>query len=161
MRSAVAGFIEAGGPVYAECGGLIYLTRSLSWQGKRCKMAGVIPADTVMHEKPQGRGYVRLRDRGNGPWPASVRKPTDGAVHAHEFHYSSLSGFTGEQHQFAYQVLRGTGIDGQNDGYFYKNLLASYTHMRNVGDNDWVERFVAQVRACKAERPGTKKVSDV
>jgi cobyrinic acid a,c-diamide synthase len=161
MRSAIADFIEVGGPVYAECGGLIYLTRSLSWQGKRCNMVGVIPADTVMHEKPQGRGYVRLRDRGNGPWPASVRKPTDGAVHAHEFHYSSLSGFTGEQHQFAYQVLRGTGIDGQNDGYFYKNLLASYTHMRNVGDNDWVERFVAQVRACKAERPGTKKVSDV
>jgi cobyrinic acid a,c-diamide synthase len=161
IRSAIADFIEAGGPVYAECGGLIYLTRSLSWRGKRCRMVGLVPADTVMHEKPQGRGYVRLRDRGNGPWPASTRPPADGVIHAHEFHYSSLSGFTGDQRQFAYQVLRGTGIDGQNDGYFYKNLLASYTHMRNVGDNDWVERFVAQVRACKAQRPGTKKVNDV
>ncbi|MEJ2452697.1 MAG: cobyrinate a,c-diamide synthase [Candidatus Thiodiazotropha sp.] len=161
MRNAIADFIEAGGPVYAECGGLMYLTRSLSWRGKKCRMVGVIPAHTEMHEKPQGRGYVRLRDRGKGPWPPSKCNPTDGVIHAHEFHYSSLSGFTGEHDHFAYQVLRGTGIDGQNDGYFYKNLLASYTHMRNVGGNDWVERFVAHVRVCKTGRPGTKKVKDV
>lgn len=157
MRGAIAEFIEAGGPVYAECGGLIYLTRSLSWQGKRCKMVGVIPADTEMHQRPQGRGYVRLRDRGNGPWPASTKETGDGTIQAHEFHYSSLGGFRGEQNRFAYEVLRGTGIDGQNDGYFYKNLLASYTHMRNVGDNDWVKRFVAHVRGCKALRTGANK----
>ncbi len=155
MRRAVADFIEAGGPVYAECGGLMYLTRSLSWQGKQCRMVGVIPADTVMHEKPQGRGYVRLKDRGNGPWPASTQTASSDVIQAHEFHYSTLQNFSGDQDRFAFQVLRGTGIDGQNDGYFYKNLLASYTHMRNVGDNHWVERFVAQVRACKARRPGT------
>lgn len=161
MRRAIAGFIEAGGPVYAECGGLMYLTRSLSWQGKKCRMVGVIPADTVMHEKPQGRGYVRLRDRGNGPWPPSKHSMPDGVINAHEFHYSSLSGFSGDQSHFTYQVLRGTGIDGQNDGYIHKNLQASYAHMRSVGGNDWVERFVAHVRACKAGTPGTTKVNDV
>lgn len=154
MRQAIADFIEAGGPVYAECGGLMYLTRSLSWQGKRCKMVGIIPADTLMHEKPQGRGYVRLQDRGNGPWPVLKQSADGDVIQAHEFHYSSLQGLPGEQDRFAFQVLRGTGIDGRNDGYFYKNLLASYTHMRNVGGNDWVERFVAQVRACKARRSG-------
>ncbi|MEJ2693116.1 MAG: hydrogenobyrinic acid a,c-diamide synthase (glutamine-hydrolyzing) [Candidatus Thiodiazotropha sp.] len=154
MRLAIADFIEAGGPVYAECGGLIYLTRSLSWQGNRCRMVGVIPADTEMHEKPQGRGYVQLKDRGNGPWPPSRHAADGEAIHAHEFHYSSLYGYSGDRDRFAYQVLRGTGIDGHNDGYFYKNLLASYTHMRNVGGNDWVERFVAQVRANRARHPG-------
>ena len=157
MRRAIAAFIEAGGPVYAECGGLMYLTRSLSWQGKRCRMVGVIPAETVMHEKPQGRGYVRLRDRGTGPWPASTMKRAEDVIHAHEFHYSALTGLESGSCTFAYQVLRGTGIDGENDGYTYKNLLASYTHMRNVGDNDWVERFVAHVRACRAESLETDK----
>jgi cobyrinic acid a,c-diamide synthase len=161
MREAIAAFIEKGGPVYAECGGLMYLTRSLSWQGKKCKMVGVIPADTVMHKKPQGRGYVRLKDRGNGPWPASTGVSTEEPIHAHEFHYSALSGLDGDAGRFAYQVLRGRGIDGENDGYIYKNLLASYTHMRSVGDNNWVERFVAHVRACRAPDPEITKVSDV
>jgi cobyrinic acid a,c-diamide synthase len=156
MRRAIAEFIEAGGPVYAECGGLMYLTRSLSWKGKKCRMVGIIPADTVMHEKPQGRGYVRLRDRGNGPWPGASSAET---IRAHEFHYSSLEGLAGDSGSFAYEVLRGTGIDGRNDGYFYKNLLASYTHMRNVGGNKWVDRFVAHVRSCRVGSKG--KVNDV
>ena len=150
MRQSIARFIEAGGPVYAECGGLMYLTRSLTWQGKRCRMVGVIPAETLMHDKPQGRGYVRLRDRGTGPWPGLASSEGDEVINAHEFHYSSLSGLECDADSFAYQVVRGTGIDGENDGYIYKNLLANYTHMRNVGGNDWVERFVAHVRACKA-----------
>lgn len=156
MRQALAEFIESGGPVYAECGGLMYLTRSLSWKGKKCRMVGIIPADTVMHEKPQGRGYVRLRDRGNGPWPAAAVAET---ISAHEFHYSSLEGLDDDSDNFAYEVLRGTGIDGGNDGYFYKNLLASYTHMRNVGGNKWVDRFVAHVRSCRVGSKG--KVNDV
>ena len=157
MRQAIARFIEANGPVYAECGGLMYLTRSLTWQGKRCRMVGVIPADTVMHEKPQGRGYVRLRDRGTGPWPDLASRQSGEVINAHEFHYSALSGLDCPADSFAYQVVRGTGIDGENDGYIYKNLLANYTHMRNVGGNDWVERFVAHVRACKMGNPAERK----
>lgn len=160
MRQAIAAFIEAGGPVYAECGGLMYLTRSLSWKGKKCRMVGVIPADTVMHDKPQGRGYVRLRDRGNGPWPAASQNGSAcGTISAHEFHYSSLEGLDDDPEHFAYEVLRGTGIDGRNDGYFHKNLLASYTHMRNVGGNHWVDRFVAHVRSCRVG--SISKVNDV
>lgn len=150
MRRAIADFIEEGGPVYAECGGLIYLTRSLSWRGKQCRMVGVIPADTLMHEKPQGRGYVRLRERSPAPWPRLGSEVGDGIIHAHEFHYSSISGLACDESCFAYDVLRGCGIDGEHDGYRYKNLLASYTHQRGVGGNPWVERFLAQVRACRA-----------
>ena len=60
MRESVRQAIEAGLPAYAECGGLMYLARSLSWHGEKREMAGVIAADVVMHEKPVGRGYVRL-----------------------------------------------------------------------------------------------------
>jgi cobyrinic acid a,c-diamide synthase len=148
MQQSIARFIEQGGPVYAECGGLIYLTRSLTWQGKQCRMAGVIPADTVMHEKPQGRGYVRLRETGRGPWSDGANQQGR-TIHAHEFHYSSLVGLEADKHDFAYTVERGFGIDGNSDGYVYKNLLASYSHMRSVGGNNWVERFVAQVESWK------------
>jgi cobyrinic acid a,c-diamide synthase len=70
-------------------------------------------------------------------------------IHAHEFHYSSLESLECEASDFTYEVERGTGIDGRHDGFIYKNLLASYTHMRNVGGNNWVQRFVAHVDAVK------------
>jgi cobyrinic acid a,c-diamide synthase len=158
MQQAVAGFIERGGPVYAECGGLIYLTRSLTWQGKKCRMCGVIPADTVMHEKPQGRGYVRLCETGKSPWPGLSRRQQ--TIYAHEFHYSSLVGLEASDDNYAYRVERGFGIDGEHDGYVYKNLLASYTHRRSVGGNDWVERFLALAYTRKTFRQN-QQVTDV
>lgn len=144
LREQIRAFIEGGGPVYAECGGLMYLSRSLTWRGRRCAMVGAIPGDTVMYPKPQGRGYVRLRETPAALWPS----PGSGGreISAHEFHYSALEnldpGLT-----FAYEVLRGQGIDGEHDGLIHKNLLASYTHMRDVGGNGWTRRFIEHVRA--------------
>ncbi|MET0067872.1 MAG: cobyrinate a,c-diamide synthase [Candidatus Thiodiazotropha sp.] len=161
MRQSVAEFIEKGGPVYAECGGLMYLTRTLTWNGKQCRMAGVIPGDTVMHDKPKGRGYVRLRDTGRSPWPR-LQTQGEAMIAAHEFHYSSLEGLETATDDFAYEVVRGYGIDGRYDGFIYKNLLASYTHLRSVGGNDWVKRFVAQVAAEKNDQAASKvQVNDV
>ncbi|MEW8428709.1 MAG: cobyrinic acid a,c-diamide synthase, partial [gamma proteobacterium symbiont of Ctena orbiculata] len=137
-----------------EGGGLIYLTQSLTWDAKKCRMVGVIPADTRMYEKPQGRGYVRLRDTGRGPWPKLSGEPSEWVIHAHEFHYSSLESFECDENDFVYRVERGYGINGKFDGYTYKNMLASYTHMRNAGGNDWVERFVALVDGCKTDAQG-------
>ncbi len=147
MRQAIRDAIEAGMPVYAECGGLMYLTRSIRWQDKCAEMVGVVPADTVMHTSPVGRGYVRLRPTGKAPWPAA---DTD-EVHAHEFHYSSLEnlapGLT-----YAYEVNRGAGIDGSHDGFVYKNLLANYVHLQDVESNHWVRRFVDFVRRVRDDR---------
>lgn len=142
MRNEIRAFIENGGPAYAECGGLMYLSRSLTWNGKTCKMAGVIPADAVMHSRPQGRGYVLLRETGESPW--RLLPDQDRVITAHEFHYSALEGLP-EGTRFAYDVLRGTGVDGSKDGIVYKNLLASYTHLRDVGGNQWTRRFLDHV----------------
>jgi len=140
LMRQVADFIENYGVVYAECGGLMYLSESLTWKDKECRMCGVIPGKTVMHEKPQGRGYIRLTETGTMPWPGSESEE----LAAHEFHYSSLEGMP-ENCDYAYKVVRGHGIDGHNDGYVYKNLLANYAHMRNVGNNHWAERFIAHI----------------
>ncbi len=139
LREAIREAVEAGMPVYAECGGLMYLSRSIAWGGVRCEMVGVVPGDVVMHDKPVGRGYVRLRENGANPWGGS------GEFNAHEFHYSSLENLAAGA-RFAYEVVRGTGIDGRRDGYVYKNLLASYAHLRDTEGNHWARRFVAFVR---------------
>ena len=145
LRRHIRRAIEAGMPAYAECGGLMYLARSLTWRGKRCEMAGVIPGDVVMHDRPRGRGYVVLRDSGRGLWPATGSGQSPSEIHAHEFHYSSLENLSPDT-VYAYDVLRGTGIDGKHDGIVYKNLFACYAHLRDLENNHWAARFVNFVR---------------
>jgi len=142
LRADIRAAIESGLPAYAECGGLMYLTRSLSWHGQCCDMVGVIPADTLMHEKPQGRGYVRLRETAAAPWPG---EPANGVISAHEFHYSALVNID-HALEFAYEVERGTGVDGRHDGILLHKLLACYSHMRDTDLHHWAARFVEYVR---------------
>jgi cobyrinic acid a,c-diamide synthase len=152
LRRQIRGAIAGGMPVYAECGGLMYLARTLTQQGRRYEMVGAIPGDVVMHERPEGRGYVVLEETAAFPWAA-----TDGAtrtVRAHEFHYSSLENLPADL-RCAYAVRRGHGIDGARDGIVIGNLLASYAHLRSTGANRWAQRFVDFVRERRAVRsPG-------
>lgn len=143
LRADIRQAIESGLPVYAECGGLMYLSRSLRWKGAQCEMVGAIPGDTVMHDRPQGRGYVKLRETGKSPWPQAAGAAVE--IRAHEFHYSTLENVA-EDLDYAYDVTRGTGIDGQHDGIVHRNVLACYTHMRDVGSNHWTARFVDFIR---------------
>ncbi len=146
MRNEVREAIDSGMPCYAECGGMIYLARRLSWNGKTSEMAGVIAADVTIHEKPQGRGYVKLMSTGQSPWPLPTLVP------AHEFHYASLDNVP-ENTVFAYQVMRGTGIDGKHDGIVHKNLLASFCHLRSTASTPWAAGFTDFVRNHKNTNP--------
>ena len=150
LRKEIHAAIERGLPAYAECGGLMYLARRLSWQGETREMVGTLPGDVVMHGKPVGRGYVRVRATGKGPWPGE-EAGTD--LLAHEFHYSALENVE-DGLTYAFEVLRGHGIDGKRDGIVYKNLLACYTHFRSLQGYNWAERFVAFVREVKASNAG-------
>jgi cobyrinic acid a,c-diamide synthase len=142
LREQIKSAIIAGLPVYAECGGLMYLSRSLRWKDRCCEMVGIIPGDSVMHERPQGRGYVRLQETTILPWPGGGGREE---FSAHEFHYSSLENISASL-DFAYRVARGTGIDGRHDGIVIHNLLASYSHMRDTRQHRWARRFVNFVR---------------
>ncbi len=143
LRTQIRGAIEGGLPTYAECGGLMYLSKSLSWRGEKRQMVGVVPGDTVMHERPVGRGYARLQPTGEDRWQETAPIP------AHEFHYSSLENLPADS-IYAYKVQRGHGIDGQHDGYQQHNLLAGYVHRRGTGAQGWIAPFLNQVRAHKA-----------
>ena len=152
LREAIASAIEAGLPVYAECGGLMYLARTLSWRGQTCRMVGAIPGDVTMHDKPVGRGYVTLATTPDAPWPAQQAQGSH-ELRGHEFHYSSLDNLAPGV-RFAYRVKRGHGVDGQHDGIVHRNLLASYAHLRSIGSDGWAGQFVEFVRARRAAAGG-------
>ncbi|NEX20564.1 cobyrinate a,c-diamide synthase [Thiorhodococcus mannitoliphagus] len=145
MRQSIADFIAQGGPTYAECGGLMYLCKGLSWQGRRCQMAGALEAEVEMRQRPQGRGYVRLRETQAFPWPRAALGGKE--IPAHEFHHSAIVA-PNPTWRYGYEVVRGTGIDGSRDGVVQGNLLACYSHLRAVSDNRWTERFLGHVRRC-------------
>ncbi len=166
LRSALQqAIVEQRLPTYAECGGLMLLARSLrTLDGQVHAMVGAIPGDVVMHARPVGRGYVRLRPSGAAPWSALAEPapagaggdglPMDGCVHAHEFHYSSLENLDpAAPIAYAWQVERGHGIDGRRDGLLIHRLCASYSHLRSVGHCRWAGAFVDYVRAVRDAAP--------
>lgn len=149
LRGEILAAIEAGMPAYAECGGLMYLARSLSWRGETRRMVGAIAGDIVMHERAVGRGYVRLAPAQAHPWREGGDELAQ--IPAHEFHYSSIEGLAPDT-RFAYRVTRGFGVDGKSDGIIVNNLLAAYSHLRSAGGRDWAARFVAFVRRVAEQR---------
>jgi cobyrinic acid a,c-diamide synthase len=142
MRSSILDAIEAGLPTYAECGGLMYLSRSIEWRGSARRMVGAIAGDIVMMDKPVGRGYVKLQPTAAHPWHGAAEAPV---INAHEFHYSDIRNLPADT-VFAYDMKRGHGVDGSRDGIVHKNLLASYTHLRNAAGCNWPARFVNFIR---------------
>ena len=158
LRGALREAIVAGLPTYAECGGLMYLSRSITWQGRTARMVGAIPGDTVMHARPVGRGYVQLQETAAMPWGGVGG--AGGTVPGHEFHHSSLENL-GPGVAFAYQVERGHGIDGRHDGVLVHQVLASYAHLRTGAGSQWAPRFVAHVRHRRAAKDAAAAVPAV
>ena len=142
LRVEIRAAIENGLPAYAECGGLMYLARSITWGDQRGEMVGALPCDVVMTSQPQGHGYVELEVVGENPLFARGTK-----LRGHEFHNSEID-LAGLQNRsgvnIAYRVTRGRGLDGQRDGIVYKNVLASYTHLHTLSTPEWASAFVAQ-----------------
>lgn len=145
LCSNIKAAIEAGLPTYAECGGLMYLSRSITWQGETHAMLGIIPGDAVMHPRPQGRGYVSLKPSAAHPWKLTSRAE----LPAHEFHHSTLENLSGGL-TYAYDVTRGRGINGTQDGIVIHNLVAGYAHLRDTSRCRWAEPFTAFVRQHKS-----------
>ena len=135
MRKSIRNAINRGLPVYAECGGLMYLANSIKFGKSLTKMCNVYDIDIEMHEKPIGRGYTVL-ESDNHPWAMKKKN-----IHAHEFHYSSVR-FNKKRYKYAYNVKRGYGINGRKDGLIYKNTIASFSHLRSTSKFNWAKYFI-------------------
>jgi len=140
LMKSVKRAVKNGLPVYAECGGLIYLARSLRWGEDTFAMAGVFPVDLAMRDKPVGHGYTLMEIDTDNPYFEVGTQ-----IKGHEFHYS---GPVSEKLDTTttMSVQRGFGIDGRRDGLLYKNCLACYTHIHASGVKGWASAMVTAAR---------------
>jgi cobyrinic acid a,c-diamide synthase len=141
LREAIRGEAAAGLPVYAECGGLMYVSRALHMGERVFEMAGLLPVDTAMEPRPMGHGYVRLRvDSPNPFYPVGLE------LDGHEFHYSRVVPSTaGVELVFAVQRGTGVGTTGR-EGICRGNVLATYVHVHALGVPEWATGIVAAAR---------------
>lgn len=136
MIKSISSFIDSGMPVYAECGGLMYLCESIKVKARKFKMAGIIKGNVEMCDKPVGRGYVELMINKKHPW---MNKGD--VIKCHEFHYSNIK-IKNNSSSYGFKVIRGYGTNGRHDGILYKNLVASYSHLRDTAQSRWIENYL-------------------
>jgi cobyrinic acid a,c-diamide synthase len=122
MRKQLKKKAENGLPIYAECGGLMYLTKSILYGKKKFAMVGLFDAETVMQKKLK-LNYTKAKVSK----PCLVSKVSN-TLTGHEFHFSELESIPRDS-KFAYDMDIGVGITKKRDGLVEHNVLASYMHM--------------------------------
>ncbi|MFO7839945.1 MAG: cobyrinate a,c-diamide synthase [Desulfosalsimonadaceae bacterium] len=148
FRRSVKAAADSGLPVYAECGGLMYLGESLVLD-RSYPMVGVLPIVFGFSRKPQGHGYTRvLVDRENPYFPVGSE------LRGHEFHYSRILEWKGETDDMVFAMQKGKGVINRRDGVCRNNVLATYTHVHALGTPQWARLLVrrAAAHASSAER---------
>ena len=136
--------VEDGFPIYAECGGLMYLGENLVLEGKSYPMTGILPLTFDFFKRPQGHGYTISKIERKNPY-----FEVGSEIRGHEFHYSRVSNWTGDKNELVFLMKRGVGIAGDRDGILYKNVLATYTHLHAVGTPQWARALVQQATRYK------------
>jgi len=128
---------EDGLPIYAECGGLMYLGETLVMDDVSYPMAGVLPLVFGFSGKPQGHGYTVVKVAGPNPYYAVGTE-----IRGHEFPYSRVLAWKGDDQDLVFDMQRGNGIINNKDGVRYKNVLATYTHIHALGTPVWAVAIV-------------------
>ena len=128
MKKQIKEEAEGGMPIYAECGGLMYLTRSIRYGKKKFKMIGLYEADTAMQKK------LKLNYTKADTSRACTVSRSGATLRGHEFHFSELESISKDS-TFAYAMDIGIGIDKRRDGMVQYNTLASYMHMHFAQPN--------------------------
>ncbi len=140
MRNSIKEFAENGGYIYAECGGLIYMSEKIiTFDGNEYSMTGVLEGNCKMSDRLQHFGYVSVKN-----------KETDNVINAHEFHYSVEE----IENDTAFEVIktRGSKVTKWESGYKYKNVIASYPHIHFYSNIDFLVEFLekAYKEVCNA-----------
>jgi cobyrinic acid a,c-diamide synthase len=128
--------VDDGFPVYAECGGLMYLAKDVEWKGKEYSLSGILPVSIRMNNKPQGHGYCEaIVDKKNPFYKICT------IIKGHEFHYSSIAKYEPEL-ECSLSIKRGVGCFNKRDGIIYKNVFASYLHIHALATPQWVNGMI-------------------
>jgi len=145
LRDSVKTAVEAGLPVYAECGGLMFLCRGIRHREKLHPMVGVFPFEIILGTKPQGHGYTVMECVTPNPF-----YPKGTILRGHEFHYSRIAGrLDPGSFPFVFRLSKGHGIVAGWDGICYKNVLAGYSHLHAAGNELWADAMIAAAGSYK------------
>lgn len=147
LRTSIRKAAESGLPIYAECGGLMYLGDALLLQDRVYPMAGVFPVKFGLERRPQGHGYTVVEPVTTNPY-----FPVGQELIGHEFHYSRPIDYDPEALNLVFSVKRGFGFDGQRDGLVMNNVLGTYTHLHALGTVRWAEALVEQAVRYRTRR---------
>ena len=145
FAQSVRSRVETGLPVYAECGGLMYLARELRVGDAVHPMAGILDLTIEQTSRPQGHGYETVViDRENPFYPIGTE------LKGHEFHYSRIvSG--GDLERSVAAVTRGSGTGNGRDGIVAGRVWASYLHVHASATPNWATGFLASAIGHAAE----------
>jgi cobyrinic acid a,c-diamide synthase len=139
-----------GMPIFAECGGLMYLARAIvDFDGQEYGMVGLVPGRCIMEKSLVGMGYIEAKTLSN-----NVISTTGQQMRGHEFHYSRMAPDLPD-FSYAFRLTRNRSRDTVMDGYARDNILASYAHLHFASDPNLAARFIAN---CLAYRESNKRV---
>nr|WP_320015249.1 cobyrinate a,c-diamide synthase [uncultured Desulfobacter sp.] len=138
-----------GLPIYAECGGLIFLGESICLDGVVYPMTGILPLRFGLSKRPQGHGYTEVEVVNENPFYAIGE-----VLRGHEFRYSKVISIDYENTAMAFKMTRGKGILEKKDGFFKDNTFGTYTHIHALGTTTscWAPSLIAKARRFKALR---------
>ena len=141
FRQSLKSAAEGGLPIYAECGGFIYLGESLIVGQSEYPMVGSLPVTFGLEKKPQGHGYTALAVDAENPF-----FPVGQTLIGHEFHYCRILSQDDYDTRTACYVLRGAGIGNRREGMCKKNILAGFTHLHALGTPGWAGAMMDAAR---------------
>lgn len=148
FRLAVREAADAGLPIYAECGGAVFLGDELDFQGRRYPMAGALPVSFDFQARPRGHGYTVVEAVAENPF-----FPVGRTLRGHEFHHTYMRSADADL-EFAFRVRRGYGFDGRRDGLCRNQVLASYTHVHALSAEDWAPALVRAAARFRSRAAG-------
>jgi cobyrinic acid a,c-diamide synthase len=147
FRNALHSAVQDGLPVYAECGGLMYLGKNIVLKDHTYPMVGALPITFGLEKRPRAHGYTIVEViNANSYFPEKT------VLKGHEFHYSHLLDIDRDAVKMVFDVKRGKGIIDNMDGLCYKNVLATYTHLHAIGSPEWAEGIMTAARTHKQAR---------
>jgi cobyrinic acid a,c-diamide synthase len=147
MKESIRQAHQDAMPIWAECGGYLYLSRQITdWSGHSWNGVGIVPARVQMAGNLQALGYVQARAVRD-----SLIAAAGDVLRGHEFHYSQIEGLPADRHAFA--LKGGRNPDERKEGYVEGNLFASYLHLHLRSNPGAVRRFLAACRSHRRMRP--------
>ncbi|OBQ54789.1 cobyrinate a,c-diamide synthase [Halodesulfovibrio spirochaetisodalis] len=135
MRSAIRAFSESGKPVYAECGGFMYLTQQITTDAATYPMCGIFNIQCTMDNRRRALGYREITTTAD-----SILGGTGTTARGHEFHYSFAE--ENAPHTSLYAVTDRKGAPTSTSGYVSNNTVGSYVHLHFASQPKVPEAFV-------------------